>query len=386
MYLKFLVFLTATAVGSTSAANLVCYFTSWTVYRPGNGNYTVQNLPADLCTHVNYGFVGLQEWDGSLVILDDDEADRRQELEHLKQKRDENPSLKLIVSMGGWNEGSEKYSHVAADPNLRQNLIQSVLDFLDKYEFDGFDLDWEYPAQRGGQPEDVDNFIVLLQELKAALTPKNYLLTVAVSGGIASANTSYDIVRLSETVDMIDVMAFDYHGAFDNYVGHYAPLNASHLDVTDLQKELNVFRGITYWIESGAPPSKLNLGMGTYGRGFTLADPSNTSLYAPTVGDGNRQAPYTRTDGNVGYNEVCELYLATYQYYWDDEQQVPHIVNGDQWIGYDDMRSIELKARLAKSLGLAGAMIWSLDTDDFHGICGNGPYPLINTVKRVLNE
>lgn len=100
--------------------------------------------------------------------------------------------------MGGWNEGSEKYSHVAADPKLRQKMINGVLAFLDKYEFDGFDLDWEYPDQRGGEEEDIQNFITLLQEFKQAFAPNKYILSVDVSGGVESANTSYHIAQLAE--------------------------------------------------------------------------------------------------------------------------------------------------------------------------------------------
>ncbi|XP_044746621.1 chitotriosidase-1-like [Coccinella septempunctata] len=371
-------------VNGCTAANLVCFFTSWTVYRPGNGKYNVSNLPADLCTHVNYGFVGLQEWDGSLSILDDWEANGLYELDHLKALRVKNPDLKLVVSMGGWNEGSEKYSHVAADPKLRKNMVDSVLEFLDKYEFDGFDLDWEYPDQRGGEEEDIENFITLLQEFKQAFAPKNYILSVDVSGGVVSANTSYHIKELGEAVDMINVMAYDYHGAFEDYVGHYAPLYASHMDESELQRSLNVKSGIEFWLSRGAPAEKLNLGIGTYGRGFTLADPKNISLYAPMSGPCTA-GPYTREAGTIGYNEICELY-SDYTYYWDDEQKVPHIVKGNQWIGYDNALSVQYKVEFAKSKGLGGVMTWSLDTDDFRGICGDGKYPLIRVMKKLLNQ
>lgn len=65
----------------------------------------------------------------------------------------QNPGLKILFSMGGWNEGSTKYSNVAADPAKRSTLVKDVLKFSNKYGFDGFDLDWEYPGQRGGDPK-----------------------------------------------------------------------------------------------------------------------------------------------------------------------------------------------------------------------------------------
>lgn len=45
----------------------------------------------------------------------------------------------------------------------RQTFINSVISFLRQYEFDGLDIDWEYPANRGGLPEDKENYSVFLE-------------------------------------------------------------------------------------------------------------------------------------------------------------------------------------------------------------------------------
>lgn len=119
-------------------------------------------------------------------------------MSHLMSLKEKNPDLKIILSMGGWNEGSYKYSTVAKSAQLRGVMVQSVLDFIDKWGFDGFDLDWEYPCQRGGADEDKANFVTLLGELKSALNAKGMTLSAAVSGGIASCKLSYDIPKVAE--------------------------------------------------------------------------------------------------------------------------------------------------------------------------------------------
>ena len=55
-----------------------------------------------------------------------------------------NPHLTTIIAIGGWNEGSDKYSRMASNPSTRKTFVDSVVKFLQKYEFDGLDVDWYF--------------------------------------------------------------------------------------------------------------------------------------------------------------------------------------------------------------------------------------------------
>lgn len=127
------------------------------------------------------------------------------------------------------------------------------------------------------------------------------------------------------------------------------------------------------------------LGIPTYGRTFTLRDPAQNKVGDFHSGPG-KGGPYTNEAGMIGYNELCEKQKANHWLnQWDAQQKVPYTQSENQWISYDNEESVGLKTKLALDLRLGGAMVWSIETDDFRGICYSGKYPLLNTIKKVLN-
>lgn len=76
------------------------------------------------------------------------------DLANFRLLKNANADVKLLVAIGGWNEGSSIYSQVAASPALRQNFVRNVVNFIIRHNLDGLDFDWEYPALRGGNFND----------------------------------------------------------------------------------------------------------------------------------------------------------------------------------------------------------------------------------------
>ena len=125
-----------------------------------------------------------------------------------------------------------------------------------------------------------------------------------------------------------------------------------------------------HFLTQGMPCKKIALGLGTYGRAFTLANPSQRGLGAPAKGPASK-GKYTREAGFLSYYEICAMGLTVVR---DNAVQAPYGFKGDQWVGYDDVESLTRKVNtLIKGKHLLGAMFWALDLDDFKGsFCGEG--------------
>jgi chitinase len=129
---------------------LMCYFGAWSTYRWGSGHFDVEDIDPFLCTHLVFGFAGLNNSTYTIQSLDpyndltvDWGKGAYQRFAGLKEL---NPELKTLLAIGGWNEGSESYSAMVTIPDRRRVFIHSALEMVLEHNFDGLDLDWEYPG------------------------------------------------------------------------------------------------------------------------------------------------------------------------------------------------------------------------------------------------
>lgn len=369
---------------------IVCYVGTWAVYRPGRGRFDIDQIDPFLCTHLIYAFFGIND-DGSIRIIDPyldlEENWGRGHIKRFNGLKTVNPALKTLAAVGGWNEGSKKFSAVAANPALRRRFLEDSVAFCRNHSFDGIDLDWEYPAQRDGDSAiDKENHARWLEELRLEFDRQGLILSAAVASVEYSAGVSYDIPRVSAALHFINVMTYDMHGAWDDYCGLNAPLYEGPSDVTDIQKQQNANASISYWLSHGAPKEKLVMGIPLYGRSFTLANAAEDFIGASVNGPGTA-GPYSREPGVMGYNEFCEK-LQTEQ--WDIRPSVEqfglYAVKGNQWLGFDDPTTVKYKMDYILEMDLGGAMVWSLESDDFLGVCHDKNNVLMNTIYSALHN
>ncbi|KAL1512589.1 hypothetical protein ABEB36_002158 [Hypothenemus hampei] len=252
---------------------VVCYYSSYNAY---NG-ITPEKFDAHLCTHINYAFILLNE-DGSLKVADKDmDVDQKLYL-RVTGMKERNSNLKVLLSVGGYSV-SAAFKGIASDPNKRAIFVKSSLSYLETYNFDGLDIDWEYPEE-----EDRETYILLLKELKEAFEAKGYLLTAAVNSKLEQH--AYNLADMLKYLDFINIMCYDFYGSWSDYTGQNSALYASSVETAAEKRSLNVEAAANKWVTAGAPKSKLAIGTAFYGRSFTLSNPNNHGIHAPITGAG----------------------------------------------------------------------------------------------------
>ncbi|XP_038121909.1 chitotriosidase-1 [Culex quinquefasciatus] len=359
--------------------NVVCYLASWSVYREGRGSFNVSYVIPTYCTHLVYTFAGLG-LNGGLDSLDHyNDINVNKGYERIVGLKEENPCLKVMLAVGGWNEGSEKYSLMAETEESRMDFADHALKYLAHFGFDGLDLDWEYPTMRGGIPEDKENFILLLKTLRDKFQRRKKLLSVAIGGSPGIIQAAYDLTAMCEVLDFINLMAYDY--GLKNIASVDAPLYPE-----PTTKSESADGAIAFIRQSGCPMSKINLGIPTRAKTYTLRTGVKGDLRTGIAVQGpGRAGPYTKNAGTLGYNELCEMVK---EGKWDtkllNNVKVKVGFHGDQWVTYDDGETTTAKAMYAKEKGLGGVMFWTIDTDDYHGDCHNEAYPMVRAANRVF--
>ncbi|MGW2773081.1 glycoside hydrolase family 18 protein [Streptomyces olivaceoviridis] len=362
---------------AAAGSKVVGYFTEWGTY---DRKYYVKNVEtsgsAAKLTHINYAFgnvtggkcamgdsyaatdrayTAAESVDGVADTWDQPLRGNFNQLLKLKKKH---PGLKILWSFGGWT-WSGGFGEAAKNPAA---FAQSCYDLVKNSKwagvFDGIDIDWEYPNACGNTCDTSgrEAFKNLMAALRSKFGSGN-LVTAAITADATSGGKidAANYAGAAQYVDWYNPMTYDYFGAWDatGPTAPHSPLNS----YTGIPKaDYHTSATIAKLKGLGVPASKLLLGIGFYGRGWTgvtQAAPGGTAT-GPAAGTYEQgiddykvlktKCPATGTVGGTAYAKC-----------------------GSDWWSYDTPATIATKMTYKNQQGLGGTFFWELSGDTANG-------------------
>lgn len=404
---------------NTSNKLVGAYFVEWGIY--GRAFYP-KDIPVENLNHIFYGFIPVCGPNSSLtgtaksaldaqcagkpdytvVVHDKFAALEKNDLDSTGKWDDEvkgifaemyrlkmtYPEVKIIPSVGGWTL-SDPLFDIGTQAGPRAVFIDSIIAFIDKYDFfDGIDIDWEFPGGGGANPAlgssaDGEGFATLMVELRAALDQlevknnRQYELTAAMSGGVQKLS-EVNWEKAAPAMDFINLMTYDYYGAWSNTYGHQTGVYDSADALTPIDG-YNINDAVSYLMTRGVPSTKLTAGVAMYGRGWEgISGGDQSGPYGATGG-----APITGTQqegfweaGIMDYKGLETAMMGGangqgingYTLFWDDIAKASFLWNATagKFITFDTQRSVKAKGAYVLQHNMGGLFAWEIDADNGH--------------------
>ena len=307
--------------------------------------------------YINYSFGGVV---GGKAVVEDKTA-----LRTVLSYRDQ--GVRVGLALGGW--GSGDFSNAVRTPEARTIFADSIIELMKKYNFDGIDIDWEYPgSSTAGIPShhtDTANLTLFCKELYAKI--KEYrsdaLLTMAVG-----PYNSFDFKNLHPYIDYFNLMTYD-HSIGDSTAKHHSSLYTGKYAHTGVQGSVN------FLLNKGVPANKIVIGAAFYGRTAPFTSKEQAVLGGQLTTKLTQTYSYTQIEEGIKSGKYIEMY--------DEEAGANYIITSGsntagRFITYDGVRSVTEKCNFVLANELGGIMFWDYTQDK------NGT--LVNAIHEALDK
>ncbi|MBT2398910.1 chitinase C-terminal domain-containing protein [Streptomyces sp. ISL-100] len=482
-------------MGADHQRRVIGYFTGWRTGKNGEPAYLASDIPWDKVTHLNYAFAHIgsdnkisvgadgeknaatgMTWPGVAGAEMDPAYSYKGHFNLLSKFKKQHPDVKTLVSVGGWaetggyfadngdrvNSGGFYSMATNADGSVNQAGIDTFADstvaFIKKYGFNGVDIDYEYPTtmKDAGNPLDfsysnarraglVKGYAALMKSLRerldraGAADGKHYLLTVAApsSGYLLRGMETFQVQKY---LDYVNIMSYDLHGAWNEYVGPNASLfddgKDAELAAAGVYSTAQ-YGGVGYlntdwayhYFRGSMPAGRINIGLPYYTRGHKNVQGGTDGLWgrAPSTncpagagltkcGDGasgidnlwhdkdtaGKESPAGSNPmwhaknlekGVVGdyvtqYGFPADTKLTgTYARKYDSTLVAPWLWNAEKkvFLSTEDEQSVNAKADYVVDKGIGGTMIWEL-AGDYDWNAAKGQYEIGDSLTAAMYE
>lgn len=423
---------------------VVGYFPNYAINSEAHKKFDITQLQWDKLTHVQYAFAMADSQTLELVPSDPENdienkfEDREFYHKGKKIEMKENlgyygqfnlmqtmkemyPDVTVLVSTGGWAASQSLWKVTENEANMIK-FADSAVKFIQKYGFDGIDIDFEYPSEtsQSGNPNDFGiseplrpgigdrytQFMKIMGEKLAEASKKDgkyYWLTSAVTASswvLGGQKNS----KFLDYLDFVSVMSYDYHGGWNEYVENQANIYADPAD-TETAQLVNSgtvptlgFDWSRNYYRGAVQSEKILMGVPFYTRGWTNVQGGETGLHGksktPATGNENIWCDLDENGNEVaaGANPLWHVLNlmkkdSNYKKYWDPVGCVPHVWNdvNKTFLTFEDEQSIQERINVVKNNNLGGVLIWVMHGDyDYDE--EKGEYTVGDTLTTMLYD
>lgn len=296
-----------------------------------------------------------------------------------------NDGIRVLMVIDGANKAPlQAMVQLCNDDTTRATFVNNILELVEKNNFDGVDVDWEFPGTSGldGFTTAIDqvNLNKLLRDLRNGLDElqdvggSNYILSAAIPA------TSWGAVRydyagnstlggVDDYCDYVNMMSYDLNNTeYTTHVASHAPSSANG------DYKFGSIYGTEKFVELGLSKNKIILGTAAYGKVYSISATIDTSVTYPGLG---LSASLTQLSGVTGSYASGTIYYTGITELMKDPNYVKYTeMNGDNvvasyllnvnekiFITYDSAEAVKAKCEYAKANEGMGVMVWAYGED-----------------------
>ncbi|KAJ6032219.1 glycoside hydrolase [Penicillium herquei] len=363
-----------------STVRRIGYFEAWNSDRPCL-NMDVSKLQGtSYYTDIHWAFANLTEsWEV-------DVSGEQEQFDGLLNLT----GVNRVLSFGGWGFSTSAYTYSILRSGVqeanRQTFADNIVSFMNKYDLEGVDFDWEYPGATDipGIPADSsdsgENYLEFLKLVRAQL-PNATTLSIAAPASYWYLK-NFPIKEISEVVDYIVYMTYDLHGQWD-YNSTWSDPGCP--DGGCLRSQVNKTEtayALSMITKAGVKSNKVIAGLPLYGRSFQMVNASCTGPECHFTGpdSGAEEGICTQTAGYISNFELYEI-IAAYENdgngtygtvtQYQDEGDVL-IYDETNWVSWLTPESYVERREWTDGLNFGGTSDWAIDLNTTYADDGNG--------------
>jgi len=272
------------------------------------------------------------------------------------------PHLKVILTIGG-TEGSKNFINFLKHSSTREKAAKSIVKVVKEYNFDGLDIDWEFPKSESES-------LYLLYFIKKIREYMGYNRILTISASALISRYYGHTMDMEPYLNWFNLMTYHYSGYWDKYSGYNSPLYAPK---SDLNHQKDCDYTVKSYLKEGVPHKKLVLGVPFMGQAWKVKSSSNKG-YNQRGNANIKGEPSSRNrEGFWSYYSLRKEGIllsrrstsSNWSRTWHSDVKSPTLFHkySYTYISYDDVDSMCYRSNYVKSKGIGGIMVWEAGQD-----------------------